>query len=351
MTLDGCPISRPMTIGARRPMVRLAASQDIRSYRWELRQFGEIIDSADASDDGVSADRRCIVFTPSKRIAPRGKPLRGFFYPPFDRRDGLYNGRTYGRNVVPSGFPHHAYAVDFNKKSGSDLGRAVRAAAGGTVHSVNTDVDGTVKIRHWGGRLMTQYTHMQNITVDKDDEVVVMQKIGEIGTVGTTAAHLHHVQWKKRGDTDEWVPRKMRFGGIPYAASLAGPRIPGQDPADWRAPNDVGTQDNVLFGREYRGWPTDPDALLTVWARLDDGVKLRRRLRFRVARNKARFPGCDDPGCDGGIPPAVQIERVFDGEAVEPGEYSLRYRVTDDEGNVSDWAYDHSVEVLGDDPD
>jgi murein DD-endopeptidase MepM/ murein hydrolase activator NlpD len=348
MTLDGCEATRGMTIGSRRPTVRLAASQDIASYRWELRQRGEVIDSADDGDDGVSDDRRCIVFTPTKRVAPRGKPLPGYFFPPFDRRDGLYDGRTYGKDVVPSKLPHHAYAVDFNRKHGNDLGRPVLAAAPGTVHSVDRDGDGTVVIRHWSGRFRTQYTHMQNITVKPDDEVDLLQKIGEIGTTGGVPPHLHHVQWRKQ--QEEWVPRKMRIGGIPFKASLAGRRLPGQDPADWRAPNDVGTPDNVIFGREYRGWPNEPDALLKVWVRLDGGRERRRRLRFRAARNRSEFPPCDDPGCEGGIAPAVQIEREFDGDEPKPGDYSLRYRVTDDQGAVSDWAYDHSVVVTGDAP-
>ena len=81
------------------------------------------------------------------------------------------------------------------------------------------------------------------------------------------------------------MPRKMRFGKIPYKASLAGRRIPSQNPADWRAPDDVGAPDNVLFGRDYRGWLTEPDALFKVWVRLADGRELRRRLRFLVAKS------------------------------------------------------------------
>ena len=348
MTLDGCPAEKGMVIGSRRPTVRLAASADIASFRWKLRQFGEVIDEADDGDAGVSGDRRCLVFTPARPVARRGRARLGFFFPPLDRRDGWYNGRTFGKDVVPSGLPHHAYAVDFNKERGNDLGRPVLAAARGTVHSVD-DADGTVKIMHWNRRLMTQYTHLQNITVKAGDQVELLRQIGEVGAVGTASAHLHHVHWlfNSRG---KWVPRKMRFGRVPYEASLAGPRIPGQDPADWRGPADVGTPSNVLFGKNLRGWHTEPDARLKVWVRPADGRELVRRLPFQVGRRAKNFPPCEDPGCDGGIAPAIKIDRVFDGDEPDPGDYSLRYRVTDNASNVSEWAYDHSVTVSGEEP-
>ena len=62
------------------------------------------------------------------------------------------------------------------------------AAASGTVDSVNLG-DGTVKIKHWNRRLMTQYTHMQNITVEAGDRVELLQPIGEIGAVGTVSPY------------------------------------------------------------------------------------------------------------------------------------------------------------------
>ena len=54
ITLNGCRASKGMIVGSRLPTVQLAASQDIASYRWELRQHGEVIDSAGDGDDGVS---------------------------------------------------------------------------------------------------------------------------------------------------------------------------------------------------------------------------------------------------------------------------------------------------------
>ena len=278
----------------------------------------------------------------------RGPLPEGYFFPPFDPASGEFHGITYGPGDEPSNpCGHHAFAVDFNHGNGdADRGLPVLAAAAGHVSFIDASEagHGTIQIRHFGGRLMTQYTHMQNIRVALHQRVRLLQQVGEIGSVGATSPHLHHSQFQ-RLDNGEYEPIKMRFGRVPVAASLAGPRTTTPECPDWVSPP------GVVRVNGYRGWLADPAATLRVSVRdaaTGDWSGFR-RLRFVVSRRAGSVAPCDDPGCGGGSPRpgAPDIDHVYDGPVRDPGEYSLRYRATDDLGDTSPWAYDHSV-VVGD---
>lgn len=74
-----------------------------------------------------------------------------------------------------------------------DKGLNVVATADGVVVYANSTSWGGVVIQHNynGESWYSQYGHVQNITVSKDNVVTKGQKIAEIGDVETTCAHLH----------------------------------------------------------------------------------------------------------------------------------------------------------------
>ena len=53
------------------------------------------------------------------------------------------------------------------------------------------------------------------------------------------------------------------------------------------------------------------------------------------------------PKGTGLAPGAISLDRVYDGPPLEPGKYSIRYRCTDDRGNVGPWAEDHTLVIAG----
>ena len=336
-TLDGCPAEEGMKVGSDRPIVRIGSAKRIRSYTWSVHQFGRPVRHGDGerSRDGLSDDGLCLVFR-LPRVERRDTQPRGFFFPPFAEERGLYRGETYGPGHVEGSMDGHSgFAVDFNQGSDDDdAGHPVLAAAPGRVTMVR-DIDGTVQIRHWGGAYMTEYTHMKEIKVrpfSEDAErgtVMALQKIGEIGKVGAGAVHLHHRHYRRTQDGG-FRAIKMAFGREPCFASISGPG--GVSPRD-------------STGYRLRGWVTDPEVVLSVKVTWADGTDSRtRRLRFSVAKSRAAFPPCPDPGC-GATHEMTKIVHRYDGPVLAPGGYSLRYRCEDDLGTESTWAYDHSLEV------
>ncbi len=344
-TLDGCGVSQGMVIANRRPVVRVGSSEPITAYAWRLSQHRAPVESTDSADDGIGADG-CFTFQPTRPLTRRGRLPRGYFFPPFDRAQGGYNGRTYGPGDVaanPEG--HHAYAVDFNHGSGDDdLGHPVLAAAVGTVTFVDGSDEpghGTVKITHGHGRFVTQYTHMRDIRVKEGDRVKLLQQIGEIGSVGASSPHLHHAHFRKQAGGGD-LPIKMRFGRTPCEASLAAPRDPHEPIDDWRSPK------GIVIVPGFRGWERSPEATLRVKVRWTStgAWSEERRLKFIVSRDPGSVPACPDPGCVGaGMPGALVIDQPYGGPELAEGEYSVRYRCEDDLGNQSDWVQDDSLVI------
>jgi hypothetical protein len=336
-TLDGCPAEQGMKVGSDRPLVRIGSAKRIRSYTWSVHQYGRPVRRGKGvgETDGLDDDGLCLVFR-LPRLVRRDTQPRGFFFPPFDRERGTYRGETYGPNVVPTSMDGHSgFAVDFNQGSDDDdAGHPVLAAAPGRVKMVR-DIDGTVQIRHWGGAYMTEYTHMKDIRVRPFSEdpvrgtVVALQRIGGIGKVGAGAVHLHHRHYRRTPDGD-YRPIKMAFGRDPCFASISGPG---------------GVSPKSVTGFRIRGWDPEPEVVLAVKVAWADGTDSRmRRMRFSVAKSRAAFPPCPDPGC-GATHEMTKIVHRYDGPTLAPGEYSVRYRCQDDLGTESRWAYDHSVEV------
>lgn len=81
--------------------------------------------------------------------------------------------------------------LDMFRVDGQTRGTVVRASADGTV--VRLVSPGGVKIDH-GGRWYTLQLHMSDISVAAGDQVEQGDPIGQVGSVGTEAAHLHYEQ-------------------------------------------------------------------------------------------------------------------------------------------------------------
>ena len=91
-------------------------------------------------------------------------------------------------------------------------------------------------------------------------------------------------------------------------------------------------------------------AKLRVRVRFTDGSRSKQvELGFFVERRASIEEGAIDAGCRGtGLADErLVIAHRYGGRTLEPGEYSLRYRCTDDRGIVSPWAMDHSLVVSG----
>jgi hypothetical protein len=343
-TLDGRPAHRGMTVDHRRPTVRLECQVPVVSYSWRMTQNGRLLEEVKDSDAGISADGRCITFTPTEPLLRKGRLPNGYFFPPFavfKEAPRGYHGITYGANVEGPD-PHSPFAIDFNRGNGdADKGDPVLAVQAGRVIHIDRSEDGhgTVWIRHRGD-YMTQYTHMTDIPERFGDDgeftgpdgdrpgalVGLLEEVGKIGKVGAKAFHLHHRHHRHKVD-GEWQPIQMAFGREAYELSQELP-APGTTPK---------SRTNV------RGWTKDKAATLVVTARLEDGSSVRRPLRFRVGPLGSVPPG-DDPGC-GATPFRVRLELVYAGPALAAGEYVVRYQATDDQGHTGSVAIDESLVI------
>jgi len=116
----------------------------------------------------------------------------------------VWRGNTFGGH-------NPQLAIDFNH-DGGDFGRAVLAAARGTVTVVadtGSDSYGKwIEIGHGDGH-RTRYAHLSKRLVHVGQHVSKGQKIGEVGeSGGASGPHLHYEQ---RVDVDNVV--KVRFNG------------------------------------------------------------------------------------------------------------------------------------------
>lgn len=109
-------------------------------------------------------------------------------------------GQRWQLTTYASHNPEHK-KLDMYRADGTTEGSVVRASAPGEV--IGLPDPGGVKLDH-GGRWNTLYLHMTRISVEVGDEVEQGQPIGRVGSVSTTAAHLHYEQLFD-GDGDGWA--------------------------------------------------------------------------------------------------------------------------------------------------
>jgi hypothetical protein len=138
----------------------------------------------------------------------------------------------------------------------------------------------------------------------------------------------------------------MEFGGKPFRVSLSEAALL-QEEDDW-------TSDQV----KQPGWHRDVPATFQVtvaWADAPAGAasSVTKKLHFTV--DAAREDDPDDPAdlptvakttSRVGAARVVRVVRRYDGPALNPGSYSLRYRCRDDQGLESE-AFDHTVQITG----
>jgi murein DD-endopeptidase MepM/ murein hydrolase activator NlpD len=108
-----------------------------------------------------------------------------------------------------SGSIIRAYAPGRNEgiDIGAPAGTEVRAAEAGTVAAVTTNTDGVqiVVIRH-AGDLLTVYTHLDNLTVQKDSTVARGQAIGRVRSGDPSFLHFEVRRGMQSQDPTEFLP-------------------------------------------------------------------------------------------------------------------------------------------------
>ncbi len=264
------------------------------------------------------------------------------FYPPFDshlpdmpRSEASRIAYTPLTHAGHTG--HDAYAVDFNWGSGeADRGHWVRAAATGVVSHIDAD-NGQVHIRHAGidgeRDWETVYAHLDQIRVREGRRVRPYERIGRIGSTyhgdETISPHLHH---QHRVDGQPTRMRLLVDGEVrPIGVSRPDPgrTIVGRAPVPgWERPR--GPAPAQLAVRTRRA----ADRVWSPWTELP----------FVVARKGAPTIGEHDAAFEP-EPDRADIAVAYTGPAVEPGEYTVRYRARGDAGTTTPWAYDRSIVV------
>ena len=90
---------------------------------------------------------------------------------------------------------------------GAPAGTDVKAAAAGTVAAITTDTAGIqiVVIRH-DGNLLTVYTHLDNLTISRDDRVSQGQTIGKVQAGDPSYLHFEVRRGTESADPGEFLP-------------------------------------------------------------------------------------------------------------------------------------------------
>jgi len=90
---------------------------------------------------------------------------------------------------------------------GAPAGTDVKAAAAGTVAAITTDTAGIqiVVIRH-DGNLLTVYTHLDNLTISRDDRVSRGQTIGKVQAGDPSYLHFEVRRGTESADPGEFLP-------------------------------------------------------------------------------------------------------------------------------------------------
>lgn len=344
--IDDHPAFEGMSVGRRRPVVRIVASEPIDTYAWRLWQDGEPIEAETKATAGIGPDGLHAELRPSRRLrrsGRAGRPRRkGVFYPPFDSHlpDMLRSDES---RIAYTALTHaghadqDAFAVDFNWHTGeADRGHWVRAAAAGVVSHVDPD-NGQVHIRHPGfdgeHDWETVYAHLDPILVREGQRVRAYRRIGRIGSTyhgdEVISPHLHH-QHRRDGQP---VRMRLLVEGRPMAIGVSrsdpARTIAGKSPVPgWQRPR--GPAPARLAVRTRRA----ADGHWSPWTEM--GFILAAKDAPAIGEHDASF-GSDAEGA------AVALE--YAGPSVEPGEYTVRYRAHGDAGTVTPWAYDHTIAV------
>lgn len=344
--IDGHPAFEGMATRRRRPTVRIESDQPIDAYSWRITQDGEPVASGTKVTDAIEPDGLTAEFQPSghlRRSGRRGKPRRkDVFYPPFDSHLPDMP-RTGDSRIAYTALTHaghddqDAYAVDFNWRTGeADRGHWVRAAADGVVSKVDR-ANGEVHLKHPGvedgSKWTTVYAHLDPIRVKKGQRVKTHQRLGRIGSTYygdvEISPHLHH-QHRRDGQ-----PVKMRMlvdGRVrPIKASRAEPRrtfvsdepVPGWVRPRGPAPAQVAVRVRRAEDRKWSPWT---------------------ELEFTLVDKDSPAVGEHDASF-GSAPEGADIAVEYAGPAVEPGDYTVRYRAHLADGATTPWAYDRSITV------
>jgi len=340
MAFDG------MDVRSARPTLRFRVPERILAFRWQLRQDGNLVGRGRVS--GIPAGERRFEITPDEPLRRTNQPAKlrhDVLYPPFETHfppTAAPSPHTRVRYRAQTGTNHdnddNRFAVDFNFRSDdADRGHWVLAVAKGKVDAIVAN-NGEVHIVHEGfgaaGRFETWYAHMRPVKVHVGDQVDPLQRIGRLGDKyhgnpqETISPHLHH-QHRRDG---KGVKMELFMRGTMRNVEVS------------RA-NPTATE---VWSQKVSGWDR-PTGL----ARARFIVRVRRasdgewsqanRLLFTVAARDAEIVA----------PPQVEQRRAgrtdiahrYDGRSQEPGSYSLRYRVRDDSGTISDWAFDHTLVI------
>ena len=151
----------------------------------------------------------------------------------------VYDGGNYGARYSPELPLSFHLGEDWNAEDGTDLGDPVYAISNGYVTQAGTftgasSLGNYVVIRHdlppgseiyadgaWRTEIVSLYAHLNSFSVAVGDIVTIGQQIGEVGSSGTTASHLHF---------------EIRLG-TEYS-DITGYADDGVDPEGWVDPTD-----------------------------------------------------------------------------------------------------------------
>jgi hypothetical protein len=366
--LDGRPINRRMWVSSRRPTLRVRTGRAAKSISWRLEQHGMVVDEGRL--DVRSGDGPVFEIPPSppsKWLCRSEESPPRYFIPPVDHRKGEYSFRTYSRDPKENLADHSAFAVDINRGGGStDLGDPVLAAANGVFipRNANDRYWGKVRVSHWGGKYLTEYSHMDNDAIRKarrrlrrswrnsqrvtrDNRIIVGvgDVVGAISNTGSSAVHLHHCHFKRKATSSTYEPTQMAFGRSEVEVSHSATDIAAHDP-EWV---------DII---ELEGWDPAAPAKFTVSARWkkpgpNGPQSTERSVEFFVRPNPTkkdrRRGNVQKTFSRRGRNRVVVVQHDYDGDTLAPGRYSVRYRYKDDrrKSRWSDWLVDDSVDVTG----
>lgn len=367
--LDQMPAFKGMPVDDRTPLLRCVTEEAINAYRYELWEDGVRVESVTLQTSGIATGDKCFSFSPTY-VLRYGAGINyglehGELYPPFLKSKGRYTTSTYGPSSSTAG--HSAYSVDFNKTDGSDINDPVYPASPGTVVYVNRD-EGGVVIKHAGGYAST-YWHMRDLRVSKGQAVKMTTVLGLISDRGRASGpHLHHqhlFRYDMRNDLDAPSPLRgplRTYDGVAYKAIKMRFRGQERDGLEASKSDPSNTEDRAgsgwPMGREFVQGPTrdapEPARFRVAVRRAsDDAWSPWRTFDFKVNKRGVTVDPAlrTDTGCaaggggDPGQDVRLLLECRYTGREVQPGEYSVRFRMRDDLGGLSEWAYDHTLEV------
>lgn len=186
--------------------VGLNITEDKQNTQEATEYFSSLIndiDDDDDIDDDIINNAVNIGATNKKRLSGSDIPLRAPL-----QRDLLITGDFGWRNTTVQGraavYLHNG--IDLHAM----VGTPVYATANGIVEEAATGNNGGngvyIRIRHKNG-LYTEYKHLSELYVNKNDSVLAGQKIADSGNTGfSQGPHLHYdIYWLKNGNTKAYI--------------------------------------------------------------------------------------------------------------------------------------------------